>query len=814
MKKGYLMHFLSMMVSLFFLGCFVMLGIGLFVAVHFSRDLPDYHQLEVYEPLITSRLYANDGQLLAEYAEEKRVYVPITAIPKQIINAFISAEDKNFYTHKGIDFTGIARAIIINIRNIGTNKRLVGASTITQQVAKNFLLTNEMSFKRKIKEALLARRIEQTFDKDHILELYMNQIYLGMRSYGVAAAGLMYFNKSLDELTLAEAAFLAALPKGPNNYNPIKNPKGALQRRNWVLDRMLENGYISQEEADTAKKEPIVIQEREISETVKNADYYNEEIRRMIEKKYGEEALYHGGLSVRTSLDPRLQNIAVESLTNGLMAYDKRHGYRGPVAQINMNEPWQEQLEKIPTPSYYPKTWEKAVVSHLSDDQATVSFSTGKKGYIILKDLKWAKKALPEGHISASEIKKPSDVFKIGDVVFVEPRKNSENLPLYLLRQFPLVDGAIVALDPHTGRVLAMVGGLSFQRSQFNRAVQAYRQPGSSFKPFVYLTALDSGFTPSTLILDAPLVVDQGPGQEKWKPRNYTKIFYGPSTLRVGIEKSRNLMTIRLAQAVGIQKTVQYAKKFGIADNLPPVLSIALGSGETTLLRLTSAYAMLVNGGKKITPNLIDRIQDRTGKTIYKHDMRPCPLCQSDEATNVIVPEIPDEREQIQDPVSAYQMVNIMTGVVQRGTGKIAQTVGRTLAGKSGTSNNNIDTWFIGFSPDLVVGVFVGFDTPQTLGPRDTGGVVAAPIFRDFMKEALKDKPDIPFRVPPGVKLVRVNYQTGKPAKSGDKLIITEAFRKDTDVRNDTTVIGDIKVGEEVIAPMTQDDIPDVGGFY
>lgn len=807
MKKHFFMRLLATLVSLFFFFSFILLGIGLFVAVHFSQDLPDYRQLEKYEPLITSRLYASDGQLLAEYAEEKRIFVPITAIPKRVIQAFISAEDKNFYKHSGIDFMGIARAIVINIRNIGTNRRLVGASTITQQVAKNFLLTNEMSFKRKIKEALLARRIEQTFDKDHILELYLNQIYLGFRSYGVASAALMYFNKSMDELTLAETAFLAALPKGPNNYNPLKNYDGAVERRNWVLDRMAEEGYITTQEAAQAKQEPIVVQERELNETVKNADYYNEEIRRMIEKRYGENALYQGGLSIRTSLDPHLQNIAVDVLQKGLLSYDKRHGYREPVQHFQTLDNWVEELNTVIRPAYLPDSWKTAVVLSMDEENTTIGLPDGSQGLISLKDMRWARKALPEGHISSTEVKKLTDVFAPGDVIYVEGKENKNNTAFYYLQQFPQVEGAIVALDPHTGRVLAMVGGLSYQRSQFNRAVQAYRQPGSSFKPFVYLTALDNGFTPSSLILDAPLVVDQGPGQEKWKPRNYTKIFYGPTTLRVGIEKSRNLMTVRLAQAVGIDKTVEYAEKFGIADNLQPVLSMALGSGETTLLRLTTAYAMLVNGGKKISPNLIDRIQDRSGKTIYKHDKRPCPNCQGSTATNAEVPEIPDEREQIQDPVSAYQMVNIMTGVVERGTGRIAQTVKRTLAGKSGTSNDNFDTWFIGFSPDLVVGVYVGYDTPRTLGPRDTGGVVAAPIFRDFMAAALKDKPDIPFRVPSGVRLVRVNLKTGKPAQPGDKEVILEAFRKETDLKNETPIIGqDVTLKPE--------NVPDLGGLY
>ena len=806
-KKHRFLSFLAAFASLCFLGAFVGLGALACVIFYYTQQLPDYKQLANYEPMITTRFYASDGQLLAEYASEKRIFVPVTAIPERVIQAFISAEDKNFYTHSGIDYMGVLRAIVLNVKNRGSGRRLVGASTITQQVAKNFFLSSEMSYVRKIKEALLARRIEQAFDKEHILELYMNQIYLGRRSYGVASAGLMYFNKSLDELTLAEAAFLAALPKGPNNYEPTKKYDAAFARRNYVLDRMVENGYITAVEAELAKKEPIVTHERELNETVQNADFYNEETRRIIEEKYGEDILYQGGLSVRTSLDPKLQNIAVNVLEKGLLEYDKRHGYRGVPAHLDSIDNWQSDLEKIKVPSYFPDAWYKAVVLEITDETATIGLPDGSFGQLLVKDMKWARQWLEGQRISDKKIEKISDVLNIGDVIYVSMKRKKTEPATYYLQQYPTVEGAVVALDPHTGRVLAMVGGVSFAKSQFNRAVQAYRQPGSSFKPFVYLTALDNGFTPSTLILDAPMVVDQGPGLEKWKPKNYTNIFYGPSTLRTGIEKSRNLMTVRLAQAVGIEKTVEYAKKFGIADNLMPVLSMSLGSGETTLMRLTAAYAMLVNGGKQITPNLIDRIQDRNGKTIYKHDMRPCPNCQGQDVSSAEVPQIEDTRKQIQDPISAYQMVNIMTGVVERGTGRIAQTVKRTLAGKSGTSNDNFDTWFIGFSPDLVVGVFVGFDTPQTLGPKDTGSVVAAPIFRDFMTEALKDKPDTPFRIPEGVRMVRVDAKTGKPAKVGTKDAIWEAFRKETDVNEQTPVIG-----QDVV--MKPEDEPDMGGLY
>ena len=806
MKKSFFVSFISMLGSLCFLGCIVGVATVLGILVYFSRDLPDYRQLEKYEPLMTTRLYASDGQLLAEYASERRVFVPVSAMPKRVIHAFLSAEDKNFYSHGGLDFQGIVRAIVTNVKNYGKKGNLVGASTITQQVAKNFLLSSEQSYTRKIKEALLARRIEQTFDKDHILELYLNQIFLGLRSYGVAAAAMTYFDKSLDELELHEIALLAGLPKGPSAYNPKRNPTGALERRNYVLDRMFVNGYITEQEMLDAKEKPIVLTERKSGEAVQNAEYYSEEVRRLIEAKYGEEALYHGGLSVRTSLDPHLQQIGVKALFDGLLNYDQRHGYRGVVAHIDSFDNLKEDVfDKYIKPEWYPEKWETAVVSKSDAEMVHLILSEDRKGAILLKNLTWAKKALPDGKVG-EEIMHPSEVLKKGDVIYVQLIKADNEPPLYRLRQYPQAEGALVVLDPHTGRVLAMVGGSSFKKSQFNRAVQAERQPGSSFKPFVYMTALDSGFTPSSLILDAPLVLDQGPGQPKWKPRNYTKIFYGPSTLRTGIEKSRNLMTIRLAQAVGIEKTVEYAKKFGISDKLLPVLSMSLGSGETTLLKMTSAYAMIVNGGKKITPNLIDRIQDRKGLNVYKHDMRPCEKCQEN-ASKDELPVIPDTREQIEDPVTAYQMVNIMTGVVLRGTGAIAQTVQKTLAGKSGTSNDNVDTWFIGFSPDLVVGVWVGHDEPKTLGPKDTGGAVAAPIFRDFMREALKNKPDTPFRIPEGVRLVRVNFKTGLPAEVGDENTIIEAFRKEDDLDKQTPIIG-----EEISD--RKDDEPDMGGLY
>lgn len=792
------MRFLSTLVSLFFFGCIAVAVLAFLVIMHYSIGLPDYRQLEDYRPPITTRLYAQDGSLLAEYATQKRSFVPVEKIPDLLKQAFISAEDKNFYTHGGIDFTGIARAVLNNVKHFGTGKRPMGASTITQQVAKNFFLSSERSLSRKIKEALLARRMEEAFTKDHILELYLNEIYLGQGSYGVASAAMAYFNKAMSELTLDEMAFLAALPKAPNNYHPVRHSDAAKERRDWVISRMLEDGYITADEAAVAINTPIHMTPNEIK-SLGEGQYFAEEVRRFVVEKYGDESINLGGLTIRTSLKPDLQKYAMQALQNGLIEYDRRHGWRGPVAHVDGDI--RETLKEC-AKSYAPKKWLYAGVIDVQDEWAEIILSDGIKGQIPLSQMSWAKPALPENRISTQKIEKVSDVLAVGDIVLVS--KEKEN---YALQQMPAVEGALVALDPHTGRVLAMSGGFAFERNQFNRAVQAARQPGSSFKPFVYLAALDAGYNPSNLILDAPLVMENTDGS-KWKPQNYSRQFYGPTTLRVGIEKSRNLMTVRLAQAIGMGRILRYGKKFGISDKLEPNLATALGAGETTLLRLTSAYGMLVNGGKKIEPSLIDRIQDRSGATLYKKDTRVCENCSGETANVDDVPQLPDEREQIQDPVSAYQMVNILMGVVERGTGKSVRSVKKTLGAKTGTSNDNRDGWFVGFSPDLVVGVWVGFDNPISLGAHDTGGVVAAPIFREFMTLALANTPDIPFRIPEGVKLVRVNLTTGRPAKAEDTNVITEAFRMDTDLTKPSKVIG------QDIAVDSEDDILDLGGLY
>ncbi|SEH54033.1 penicillin-binding protein 1A [Magnetospirillum fulvum] len=775
-------RFLLGVISLVLLLAITMTGGVLFAFWHFGRDLPDYHQLANYDPPVTTRVYGGDGRLVAEYAVEKRVFVPLTAIPQIVKDAFLSAEDKSFYTHPGIDPVGIARAIVVNLRNkgIGADRRPVGASTITQQVAKNFLLTNEVSIERKVKEAILALRIERAFTKDHILELYLNEIYLGSGSYGVAAAALNYFDKGLDELTPDEAAYLAALPKAPNNYNPFRHPQAARERRDWVLGRMAEDGKITASEYQLALAQPLEVRSRKEMQATQGADYFAEDIRRELQAKYGEGALYRGGLVVRASMDAELQAMGTRVLRRGLSQYDRRHGWRGPVGHVASGVDPVRALAGLQRPGGA-EDWELAIVTGLTDSEAVLSLADGHAGHLPIAELKWARRVLEKSGLGPVP-RRPGDILTPGDVILVEAVGKGDDgkaygPATYTLRQVPKVEGALVAIDPHTGRVLAMIGGWSYGKSQFNRASQAMRQPGSSFKPFIYLSALENGYTPSSLVLDAPIALSQGPGLPMWRPKNYHDDYLGPTTLRVGIEKSRNLMTVRLAQALGMEKVADMSGRFGIYDNLPHQLAMALGAGETTPLRLTAAYAMLVNGGKKLRPTLIDRIQDRNGKTIFSHDLRFCDGCSAPRYSGQDMPTLPDIREQMVDPVSAYQMVSILEGVVQRGTGTSVKAVGKPLGGKTGTSNDSNDVWFVGFSPDLAVGVFVGFDDPASLGPKETGGSVAAPIFRDFMMEALKDKPATPFRMPPGVRLVRVDPRTGRPAMPGDTKSIYEAFK-------------------------------------
>ncbi len=746
-------------------------GLGLYLW-QISKDLPNYEVLAKYEPPVMTRIHAADGRLIAEFARERRIFVPLNTVPKRVINAFLSAEDKNFFRHGGLDFQGIARALI---NHFVFGRRLTGASTITQQVAKNFLLSSERTLTRKAKEAILAMRIERAFSKERILELYLNEIYLGLSSYGVAAAALNYYGKKLDELTNAEAAYLAALPKAPNNYHPFRRTKAAIERRNWVLLQMFKNGFITRKEYEEAKASPLNVNPRPFGARIFAAEFFAEEVRRELLKRYGEEKLYGGGLSVRTTLDPKLQRLAKKALVDGLVRYDRRHGWRGPVTSIDISSDWGEALAEVPMPSDI-LPWRLAVVLEVSRREALVGLRPGRvkngqlekaRKTVVLSynAIKWAR---PRGGNVAN-------LLKPGDVVYVAPDDKKKGA--WALMQKPEVDGAIVVMDPHTGRVRALVGGFSFAESQFDRATQARRQPGSAFKPFVYATALDNGYTPSTVVLDAPITIDQGPGQEPWRPENYGGKFAGPSTLRTGIERSRNLMTVRLARDLGMPHISEYARRFGIYDNLLPVLSMSLGAGETTLLRLTTAYAMLANGGKQVRATLIDRIQDRWGRTIWRHEIGRCIDCNQPEWEGQDEPEIKDLRKQIIDPHTAYQITSMLEGVVQRGTGRRVKAVGKPLAGKTGTTNDEKDAWFIGFSPDLVAGVFVGFDTPKPMGKGETGGRVASPIFRDFMKMALAGKPAVPFRVPPGIKFVRINRKTGLRARPGDPDAILEAFK-------------------------------------
>jgi len=800
------------LIALVVVGAIIAVAVVYWAFNYYGRDLPNYDQLADYQPAVTTRVQAGDGSLIAEFAIEKRAFVPIEAIPPLVVNAFLASEDQNFYRHSGVDIMGVLRAVSTNIINMGSGRRPVGASTITQQVAKNFLLGNELSYRRKIREAILAVRIEGALSKQRILELYLNEIYLGYGSYGVAAAALNYFGKSLNDLTPGEAAYIAALPKAPNNYHPITKHEAAVERRNYVIGRMAEDRYITAAEAAAAMAEPLTVVSQTDSATF-TADYFAEEVRRELSAKYGEAQLYKGGLSVRATLDPRLQKIADPVLRKGLIDYDRSHGWRGPLATIETTGSWEKALAAVTLPDGI-SGWYPAVVLSVKADEAEIGFTDKNHGKIPLSEVLWARQNKEEQTLGPA-VKAVTEVVKPGDVILVEPvakSKDGKDYPqgTFGLRQVPVVNGALVALDPHTGRVLAMSGGWSFGKSQFNRATQAKRQPGSAFKPFVYLAALDKGYTPSTLILDAPFVGVQAPGLPLWKPKNYTNKFYGPSTLRVGVEQSRNLMTVRLASEIGMDSVVEYARKFGIMKDMPPHLSMALGAGETTLLDLTSAYAMLVNGGKRITPTLIDRIQDRHGKTIQKHDTRICEDCLVPWQDNLTAPELEDNREQVVNSATAYQTVSILEGVVQRGTATKVKEVGKPLAGKTGTSNDSFDTWFIGFSPDLAVGVFVGFDTPATLGKTATGGVVAAPIFRDFMIEALKDAPATPFRVPPGIRLVRVNHLTGQLAKSGDKGTIFEAFKPGTEPNGENGTI----VLDGGYAPGQSSPAAAAGGIY
>jgi penicillin-binding protein 1A len=799
---------------------------------HYSRDLPEYSQLQDYEPPVMTRVHAADGALLGEYSKERRLYLPIQAVPKLVINAFLAAEDKNFYEHGGIDFTGMARAAVLLAQNFGSNRRPQGASTITQQVAKNFLLTNEVSFTRKIKEALLAMRLERAYSKDKILELYLNEIYLGLGAYGIAAASLVYFDKSVNELTVAEAAYLAALPKAPSSLHPVKNRDRAIERRNYVIDRLLENGWIKQADADKARKDPLAVTNRTNAAHIFAGEYFAEEVRRDVFERYGEKKLYEGGLSVRTTLDPKLQVVARKTMAAGLVNFDEAQGWRGAGNKLDISGDWGVKLADVKSLSDI-SPWRLAVVLETSDQSARIGFQPGRElggavakerqtGNITLDGVRWAKAA--SGPTRGKTPTSVSQVLSPGDIIYADPliaKDGSLVEGQFRLRQLPEISGAMVAMDPWTGRVLAMVGGFSFDQSQFNRATQAYRQPGSTIKPIVYSSALDNGYTPSTVLVDAPIEIDQGQGAGVWRPDNFSVGRYrGPTTLREALKWSLNTVTVRLAQDVGMPLIGEYAKRFGVYDELPNYLSYALGTGETTVMRMVTAYSMFANGGRRVKSTLIDRIQDRYGHTIFRHDARECRGCEAPEGwKNQPEPQLVDHREQVLDVMTAYQITSMMEGVVQGGTATVMREVGKPIAGKTGTTSDAKDLWFVGFSPDLVVGLYLGYDKPRSLGRSAQGGHTAGPIARDFMKFALADKPAIPFRMPAGIKLIRVDPKTGMRAGPGDSgRTILEAFKPGTAPPDNYSVIG-VADAEGRIPQGTAPDAGDImrpgtGGLY
>jgi len=749
----------------------------------FSADLPDVAVLQSYQPRVMSRIYAADGSLLAELATERRIFVPVAAIPPLVKQAFISAEDQNFATHHGVDPVAIIRAGVTDVLQFGQGRRPVGASTITQQVAKNMLVGSEVSLNRKAREALLALRIEKSMSKEHILELYLNEIYLGMQAYGVAAAAQAYFNKSLEELNLPEAAFLAALPKAPNNYNPFRHPEAARARRDFVIDRMRDDGAITQAEADAAKADPVQAAAFRRAEVLVGGEYFTEEVRRWLVEKFGADQTNQGGLVVRTTLDPGYQLAADKALRDGLMRYDQRRGgWRGPVSHLatsgNFRNTWANQLAAMPAPPGILPGWQLAVVLSATDVQASLGLIDRIPGIAVplprvlplnMADLDWAR-TNRAGQLGPNP-KKIGDVVQPGDVVMVQiipatpARGKSAAQPEHLaLRQVPQVQGALVSIDPATGRVLALSGGWSFEGSQFDRVTQASRQPGSSFKPFVYLTALQAGILPSQRFLDAPFVVDQG-AAGKWRPGNYELDFNGPVPLRVALEKSLNLVTIRVADRIGMEAVAKNAIAFHMVDEMPRVLSAALGAVDTTVMREAAAYASLATLGREVTPTLVDTVQDRTGKVIWRSQTRTCSNCKDPSQP----PHLDDTRAQLADPQSVFQLIGMMQGVVTRGTGVHAgEGLDRQIAGKTGTSQDFTDAWFSGFTPDLVTSVWTGFDNPATLGNNEDGGRVSAPTWHDFMAVALKNRPKLSFPVPEGVTLASWDSGSG---------MVTDAFK-------------------------------------
>lgn len=737
--------------------------LGLFVSIivilwTYSNKLPDYKFLKNYKPSVSSKLYSGGGELVSDFSSEKRIFVPYNAIPKKVIHAFLSAEDKNFFSHPGVDAKGIIRAVLRNISNIIYEKRLEGASTITQQVAKNFLLSNEVSLNRKLKEAILAFRIERALSKERILELYLNQIYLGQGAYGIGSASLEYFDKPISKLDYTEASLLAALPKAPSKYNPFKNIDLAKYRRDLVIRNLYDNSYISYKKYKKLLNTKIILKKRK-KIYLEDARYYVEDVRKFIVEKYGFDKVYKQGYNIKTPINLEIQTMATQSLRDGLIQYDKRKGWRGPLLNKKDTNNWNNDLKKY----HLEKSigWNLAIIKKINKFFVEIETDQKIAGKIEYQNVSWAKKELDK-------------LFKVGDVVYVNKIKDN----IFGLKQLPKANGGIVVMNPFTGRVIAMSGGFSFKRSEFNRATQASRQPGSAFKPFIYALALENNFTPSTLILDAPIVLDQGEGLKMWKPENYGKKFYGPSTLRTGLEKSRNLMTVRIALELGLKKITTFSKQLKIYENPEELMSISLGSAETTLLKLTTAYCSFINGGKLIEPIFVDRIQDSEGNTIYNSEKRVCKKCNEISFLGEEIPKITDNFPQIFSAETAYQVTSLLEGAVQRGTGRKLKDLNLDLAGKTGTTNENTDAWFVGFTSNLVVGVYVGFDEPKSLGRYETGSKTALPIFKAFIKNAVKKKDARPFKVAKNIKMMVVDLITGKKANFGSKKTIIEVFKK------------------------------------
>ena len=784
------------------------LSFAFIVFKQFSENLPDYEQLKNYNPMITTRLYASDGSLISEFSKEKRIFVPIDTIPKNLINAFLAAEDANFYKHSGIDLFAIFRTSLTNAFGVLSGEgSMGGASTITQQVVKNFLLTRERTFQRKIKEAILAYRMSKSFPKERILELYLNQIYLGSGAYGVAAAAQVYFDKSVDELTLEEFALLATLPKAPSKLDPRKNIQKAKERRNWVIDRMIAENFIEEKDGKLAMEQPIILKTR-IDQELIRASFFSDAVKKELTELYGSDNVFENGIVVSTTLDPKLQNIGINAFEKGIEDYDKKHGYRGALGKIDTIDKWQEHLQKFDPKKLYKETWLKAIVLSLSKDLASIGVENGEISSIEFSSLKWARK-YKTINSRGPVPKKITEVLEIGDVILVE---KSTKEGTYNLRQIPEVNGGFVAMDPHTGRVLAMSGGYVDLPNQFNRATQAMRQPGSTMKTFGYIAALENGFTPASVVMDEEISLNQGIGLPPYRPSNYSGDFYGLTTLRTGLEQSRNVTTVRMADMVGLEKVVDVVKRFGVNERPKQIYSLVLGSTETTVLKLATAYGMMVNGGKKIIPSMLEKIQDRDGKTIYKRDKRECKNCFINNLNDYIekapeqlpMPYIEDSQEQITDSATAYQITSMLQGVVDRGTASRAKSIGKIVGGKTGTTNNSFDSWFVGFSPDLVMAVYIGFDTPKSLGEEETGASVAMPVFIDFMKETMKDKPSVPFRMPNSVKLVKIDKSTGKypnPTTPKEKIFF-EALK----------IEDEIQENEIVDEALNEDEVKDESG--